>query len=408
MKVNQIAEMLNDIFNEITAPLNPDFDPTEPESADNPRRLGALFAENLGNIVELGRTITSSTQWGDNFDKYVAKIIDKVGRTIFVDRPYEADDLGLTREAREYGSVLEKIRVEVGDFVENKSWQLSDPNAPDFSGIFDFDSPAEVTAKYFNQKTTFRLKMCYPRNQMEGAFRSAADMQRFIGTIENRIRVKMEVSREALAYRTEANFIIEKVKANSKVVNLLSLYKDASGDNTITAATALENADFLRFCVRKLKTDKALMRKLSARYNVDGYATFTPESRLKAFALVDFATAMETVLKSNTYHDAFVSIDGYREVPYWQGGGDDDEFEDRSTINAIPASSGAQGQAIVQSGIVFVMQDMDAAMICSEQMPVDVLYNPDGRFYKYWYGHDASYYNDLGENGIVYIIEDET
>jgi len=89
-----------------------------------------------------------------------------------------------------------------------------------------------------------------------------------------------------------------------------------------------------------------------------------------------------------------------------QGGGDDDEFADRSTINAIPASSGAEGQAIVQTGIVFVMQDMDAAMICTEQMPVDVLYNPDGRFYKYWYGHDASYYNDLGENGIVYIIQD--
>lgn len=50
------------------------------------------------------------------------------------------------------------------------------------------------------------------------------------------------------------------------------------------------------------------------------------------------------------------------------------------------------------------MQDTDAVMTGSEQQDVDVLYNPDGRFYKYWYGHDCRYYNDLSENAIIYTI----
>lgn len=447
MKVNQIALILNDIFKEVTGVYvdvpNPDFDPDSPVGPDNPETVKqGGFNEDLSNIVDIGRTITSSTDWGNNFDNYVGRIIDKIGRTIFVDRPYEGDDLGLEREAWTYGSVMEKVRVEVGDFVENDSWKLArgrylgngkvtpgtypdDPSEDDlrssdgfpyFGDLFAFDEPAEVQAKYFDLKTTFRAKIILPRNQMESAFRSASAMQRFFGTIENRIRTKMEVARESLAYRVENNFIAAKLSTNNGVVNLLAGYKTATGDSTITAETALENVAFLRYCVRRIKTDKKLLAKFSGLYNVEGYGTFTPASKLKVLALSDFATAMETVLKSTTYHDNFVSLPGYREVPYWQFRIDEndgvDSFEARSAIMATPlipdADSGQpkKGDPVAQSGIVFVMQDIDAAMIAQEDAPVDVIYNPDGRFYKYFYNRDCSYYNDLAENGIVYIIED--
>lgn len=448
MKVNQIATILNDVFKEVTGVYvdvpNPDFDPDSPVDPDtNPEtiKVGG-FDEDLSNIVDIGHKVVTSTQWGDNFDNYVGRIIDKIGRTIFVDRPYEGDDLGLERESWQYGSVMEKVRVEVGDFKENDSWKLArgrylgngkvtpgtypdDPTEDDltsmdgfpyFGDLFAFDEPAEVQAKYFNLKTTFRAKIILPRNQMESAFRSASAMQRFFGTIENRIRTKMEVSREALAYRVENNFIAAKLDTNNGVVNLLAEYATASGDTTLTAAHALESPDFLRYCVRRIKTDKKLLAKFGGMYNVEGYGTFTPASKLKVLALTDFATAMETVLKSTTYHDNFVSLPGYKEVPFWQfridDNGGEDTFEARSTIRATPlipdADTGApkKGDPVDQSGIVFVMQDIDAAMIANEDAPVDVIYNPDGRFYKYFYNRDCSYYNDLCENGIVYIIED--
>ena len=447
MKVNQIAGILNDVFKEVTGVFvtipNPDYDPDSPIGPDNPETLTTGgFDEDLTNIVDIGRTITSSTTWADNFDNYVARIIDKIGRTIFVDRPYEGDDLGLEREGWEYGSVMEKIRVEVGDFTENDSWKLArgrylgngkvtpgtypdDPTEDDlqsvdgfpfFGDLFAFDEPAEVQAKYFNLKTTFRAKIILPRNQMESAFRSASSMQRFFGTIENRIRTKMEVAREALAYRVENNFIAAKLSTNNGVVNLLEEYATASGDTTLTAAHALESVAFLRYCVRRIKTDKKLLAKFGALYNVEGYGTFTPASKLKVLALSDFATAMETVLKSTTYHDNFVSLPGYKEVPFWQFRIDDndgiDTFEARSSIRCTPlipdldSGQPTKGDPVDASGIVFVMQDIDAAMIAQEDAPVDVIYNPDGRFYKYFYNKDCSYYNDLAENGIVYIIQD--
>lgn len=429
MKVTQIASILNAVYGELlggeTIP-NPNYNPEATEDASNPKVIANpnMFKEDLSNIVDVGAKITASTEWGNNFDKYVGKIIDKVGRVIFRDRVYSADSLGLRREEFEYGSVLEKIRVEVGDFKLNNKWRMTaggvlpDGTAvaakSDYSHLFDFDEPAEVEALYFNILDTFKATICLPKDQMEGAFRNAGDMQRFFGMITNRIMTKFEVALEALDEAAEANFIGAKLYYGKNVVNLLKLYNTEQSQN-LTAAAALEDAAFLRWCVRRIKTDKKLMAKFSGKYNNDGYGTFTPADRLKVFALTDFATAMETVLRSQTYHDNFVALDGYKEVAYWQASSSDD-FASRSGINAtvVTKMSGlgkvtsGDVQDVNVTGIVFVMQDIDAVMTGSKQMDVDSLYNPDGRFWKYFYGHDMRFYNDLSENAIIYVINDET
>ncbi len=448
MKVTQIATILNSVYGTLlggaTIPnpaYNPELKPTDqgyqPPTIPNP----GLFKEDLSNIVDVGFQITSSSDWGNNFDKYVGKIIDKVGRTIFRDRVYSADSLGLRREEMDYGSVLEKIRVEVGDFKLNNKWRMlgqrtegtppttqnygsvlpdgtpvsGGPSVVDYSHLFDFDEPAEVDALYFNILDTYKLTICIPRDQMEGAFRSAGDMQRFFGMITNRIMTKFEVALEALDEAAEANFIGAKISYNSNVVDLKAAWiatLPASERTNYTNSTVdelLANKEFLRYCVRRIKTDKKLMAKFSGKYNHDNYGTFTPEDRLKVFALTDFATAMETVLMSDTYHDNFVALEGYKEVPYWQATSDDD-IASRSSIKATVVTSmaglGKTGTTadVDRSGIVFVMQDVDAVMTGSKQMDVDNLYNPDGRFWKYFYGHDMKFYNDLSENGIIYVI----
>lgn len=429
MKVTQISQILNAVFGELlggdTIP-NPNFDPESSESATNPKVIANpnLFKEDLSNMVDVGYQITSSSQWGDNFDKYVGRIIDKVGRTIFRDRVYKGDTLDLRREETEYASVVEKLRVEVPDFRLNSKWRMTAGNIlpdgtslaakTDYSHLFDFDSPAQVDALYFNILDTFESEVCIPKDQMNGAFKSAADMQRFIGMIQNRIITKFEVALEALDEAAEANFIGAKIHYNSNVVNLLTKYNTEQSQN-LTAAAALEDADFLRWCVRKIKTDKKLIARFSGKYNKDHYGTFSPDDRLKVFALTDFATAIETVLKSQTYHDSFVSLDGYKEVPYWQAS-TSDSFASRSAINAkcVVSMSGlgkvtsGDIKDVSATGIVFVLQDIDAVMTGSKQLEVDSLYNPQGKFFKYFYSHDMKFYNDLSENGIIYVINDET
>ena len=107
MQVKQIASIMNEVFKEQLGEEN-------------------LLTDNLSNVVSSGEIITSDSEVMSNFDNYAKKIIDKVGRTIFWDRVYKADDLGLWRDAFEYGSVLEKIRCDVGDYSDNCQWKLTE------------------------------------------------------------------------------------------------------------------------------------------------------------------------------------------------------------------------------------------------------------------------------------------
>lgn len=391
MKVTQISTMLNDVFAEITGETE-------------------VIKEDLSNIVDVGRTITASTQWKDNFENYVGAIIDKVGRTIFQDRVYKSQAPSILKDSWEYASILEKVRCDVGDYEDNKEWGLTEETQFD---VFRFN-PVDVQAKYYNSKTTFQTMFSITKKQMKSAFNSANDMNRFIAMIENRIQMKMTLAIDSLIMRTIVNLIAEKLKANNNVVKLVTDYKTATGDTSITKATALTNKEFLRYAAKTVMQYKKFLGVASTLYNEGANnITFTPEDKLKAVFITDFAKALETTLYADTYNKEFVQLTGYTEVPYWQGVGTDNDLTDRMSINAIPSSEGPapSGEeedtrtAQTKDDIVGVLFDERAAMVCNEEPDVRSIYNPEGNFYNYWHCFDASYFNDTEENCIVFTLD---
>lgn len=379
MKVSQIATILNNVFTEVT------------------EGTGAI-TEDLSNIVDVGREITKLSTFDDNFENYVGKLIDHIGRVVYMDRAYSSQAPKILKDGWEYGSILEKVRCDVPDFQENKEWELSEQTVFD---VFGF-SPADADAKFFNKKTTFQIKISITKKQLKSAFNSAADMNKFIAMIENRIAMKMTLATDALIMRTIVNLIAEKISDSQGVINLLDVYKTATGDSTITAATALTNKDFLRVASKTIMTYKKLMTIPSALYNDGTYVTFTPEANLKAVFAADFDLALKTSLYADTYNEEFVKLDGYSSVAYWQS----PASGERLLINAKPASKGGVGDAVEQDGIVAVLFDERAAAVCNEDPDVRSIYNPEGNFYNYWYSFDASYMNDTVENCVVFIVED--
>lgn len=379
MKVNQIATILNNVFTEIT-------DGT------------GIITEDLSNIVDVGREITKNSTFDDNFENYVGKLIDHIGRVVYMDRAYTSQAPKILKDGWEYGSILEKVRCDVPDFQENKEWELTEETVFD---VFGFN-PADADAKFFNKKTTFQIKISITKKQLKSAFNSASDMNKFIAMIENRIAMKMTLATDALIMRTIVNLIAEKISDETGVINLLDVYKTATGDSTLTAAKALANKDFLRIASKTIMTYKKLMTIPSALYNDGTYVTFTPEANLKAVFAADFDLALKTSLYADTYNDEFVKLDGYSSVAYWQS----PKSDERLLINAKPASKGGVGAAVEQDGIVAVLFDERAAAVCNEEPDVRSIYNPEGNFYNYWYSFDASYMNDTVENCVVFIIED--
>lgn len=390
MKVNQLATILNNTINEC--------------------QIGesAVVVEDLSNIVDIGKEILDYTGVGnENFDRFIGKLIDQVGKITFVDRVYTSQAPNILKDGWEYGSILEKVRCELPDARDNATWDLI--NYPIGGGAaypdpFELSKP-DVKAKFFNSKSTYEVPITLTQVQLKEALRSAADFGSFVAMIENRIRMKMTLCTDGLIMATIANLIGEKVASNNNVVNLVALYNEVAA-TPISADDALTNPDFLKFAAKTIGTYPKYLAGASMLYNDGGYVTFTPSDKLKFVALTEFSKSLDAYLYSDTYHNEFVKLPGYEEVGYWQGSGTDtSDATDRFNIHVKVDVEGTATE-VNQKGIVAVMFDDEAAAVCNQNERVTSIYNPRGEYTNYFYKWDAMFMNDTNENCVVFVIDD--
>ena len=381
MKINQVATILNAINAEMCG---------ETEVSE--------VAEDLRNIVEVGTQLTTGNNDLTNFfEAYGKKLIDKVGRVVIVDRTYKSTAPDITRDSWEYGSIMEKIRVSANELADDVTWSLNRGDAPE---QYEYQ-PATLSAKYFDSLDTFMTQISLPEKTLKSAFTSAEAMGRLISAIENRVQMKIAISKDNLIRRTVNNLIAEKIAAE-KEINLLAMY---NADHTpITAAEALTSKDFLKFAVFNIMKYKKMIEEPSVLFGEDEYVNFTPSEYMKLIMLDTFVQSSEMYLESDTFHNDLVSLgSGYQTVPYWQGSGTDLEFG-FDTISAINVKTASNGTAVNVTGVIGVLFDRDAAAVCIEDGEVTSKYAAKGRFYNYFHYWNARYMNDLAENVVVFTI----
>lgn len=376
MDVKQLSTILQSITNEVIGD-------------------SVVVQEDLSNIVDVGRQILINT----SVDNYVKSLVDRIGRTQFVDRVLASTAPAITRDSWEYGSVLQKVRCELPDTTANPTWQLTKGQTVD---PFIYNPP-EISVKYFNSKTTFEIDISFTEIQVKESLQSATDFMRFIAMIENRIRTKLTLCRDNLIMRTLVNLIAEKIAAKQGVVNLLTEYNTAFGAS-LTADKAIKNPDFLRFASAAIKLYSDRLKTASVLYNNDGYVTFTPKEYQHLVLLSEFATGLDVYLYSDTYHEELLKLGAFDTVAFWQGTGNSGapNFTAASSINAIIASDGTT--EVDTNGVIGVLFDRDACAVCNDNPRVTSIYNPRGEYSNYFYKEDCSYINDLAENVVVFVV----
>ena len=378
MKREQISQLLNSAIKEVVG-----------ESE--------LVTEDLSNVVTVGNAIPT-----DTLDVIFNKIINKVGNTIIESKTYNGNPLGILMTDWEYGSILEKIRIDIPESENNDTWSLVKGSSYD---CFKF-SPPTVRAKYFNKAVTFEIAMSFTTEQMKDSFRNADTATGFWNAVENAIRTSMTANTEMLEYRAVTNMIALKIHNNNNVINLLAEYKTETGLTDITVAKALNDPDFLRYSAKKIAMYSDYIKSLSMLYNNDGYITHTADEDKRLILLSDFAKSVEYNLYSTTFNDEFVKIGNYTTVPYWQGSGTARTFANNSKIDVTIADLTGTNQTVQKNGIVGVLFDVNGCCVCRKNYRVLSMPVPKGEFINYWYKFDAMYMNDTACNFIVFTIED--
>lgn len=380
MKVTQLKDIVNTVTSEVLGKEN-------------------IVSEDLSNLVDVGNEIIDT----NNVDNYVKKLIDRIGKVIFVNRLYAGGVPSVLMDSWEFGSIVEKISADLPDADENDSWKLE--NGQEYSQ--DTFYQPKVSAKFYNSKVTFDVKLSFTTQQVKESFSSVNELNAFLSMLETGVKNSMTVKLDSLIMRTINNMTAQtlyKGQAMQKV-NLLTTYKTSTG-KTLTADKALLDKDFLKFASLTIKKYQARITKMSTLFNQGEKARFTNINDLHTVLLSDFADSAEVYLMSDTYHNDTVSLPQHETVPYWQGSGKTYSFSDVSSINVKINDGTKTAKNVTQSGIVGVMFDTNSLGVSNLNQRTTTAYNARAEFYTNFYKMDAGYFNDLNENFVVFYIAD--
>lgn len=383
MEVKQIYDIMNTVTNEILGTEN-------------------LVKEDLSNVVDIGDEIFNASA----VDNYVKSLINHIGKVVFVNRPYAGSAPSVLMDGWEFGSVLQKITVELPEAQENESWNLTDGASYD-PNVF---KKPQVSTKFFNKRVTFEVQLSFTEMQVKESFDSVDQLNAFMSMLYNAIDQSMTVKTDSLVMRSINNMIGETVyaeygaanlnsKSTNKAINLLYLYNQQYNKN-LTAAAALTDPDFIRYAAYIMGITANRMSKISKIFNVGGKARFTPADLLHVVMLTDFKKAADVFLQSNTFNEEFTKLPRAEEVPYWQGSGTGYAFADTGKVYIKTAS----GHDETITGILGVMFDRDALGVTNMNKRVKQNYIPNAEFFNNWFKYDAGYFNDLNENFVVFFV----
>lgn len=397
MTVKQIYELMNTVTGEVLGKTG-------------------LVAEDLSNVVDVGTEVFNATA----VDNYVKTLVNHIGKVIFVNRPYSGKIPSVLMDSWEFGSVLEKISCDTPAAEENESWDLV--NGKEYKQ--DIFYKPTVSAKFFNSKVTFEVPMSFTEKQVKESFSNAAQLNGFISMIYNAVDRSMTIKIDGLVMRTINSMIAQTLNADktafaggygtastARCVNLLKLYNDkffpATGStanpDALTADKAIYDPDFIRFASYTMGVYVDRLASISTLFNVGGKDRFTDANNLHVIMLSDFAKGADVYLQSDVRHNEMTRLPNYETVPYWQGSGENYEFDSTSAINVkIDAST-----TVDIDGIVGVMFDRDALGVSNLDRRVTTAYNAKAEFFNNYYKFDAGYFNDTNENFVVFFVSDE-
>ena len=383
MKVSQIYSIVNQITQEVLG------------------QTDLSVAEDLTNIVDVGNAIFDAT----SVDNYVRKLIDHIGKVVFVNRPYSGRAPSVLMDGWEYGAGLEKIDAGVPDAEANPHWALE--NGQEYKQDI-YTAPTDITVTFWKDKVTFQVKLSVSEDLVKGSFSNATQLNAFFSMIYTKIDTKFTISLDGLIMATINNFsaVTYLDGAPLRSINLLHNYKtNVNPSSQITAATCLYDLDFLKYASKQISLFSKRMTNASTLFNHGGRVRHTPVDLQKIVMLDDFVQSAAMYLQADTFHDSFVSLPNADQVSYWQGTGRSYDFSDISQIN-VQVKYNGESRTVQLSGIICVIFDREALGVSNMNRRVTNHYNAPGEFINNWYKMDAQYFNDFNENFILFYVQD--
>lgn len=367
--------------------------------------MGSSSIEVVDNagLIALGNTVLGSDATKNNF---INALTDRIGRTIVSFRAYHSHFPDFERDSIEWGNILQKLKIGMPDAEEDQSFNLTDGNSVDQYKI----NKAKVNQLLFTTETPWQTHITVHLDELEKAFIDSSAMGVFISGMFGEVQNRIELAMENLSMDCVNNYMAELIKRKttkaSRVINLVSEYKDMTGvDHTTNPISALDDEEFLKYVVRRINSISSTMEYMTnglyndvvGDENTIPYSRHTPKSEQKLMLFIEMVNSLKTNINSKAFNMEQVAIDiPFTTVPFWQS------IETPAGINIKPASGGT---AISETLIMGIMYDREAMGTYKKKYnSITSPINAAGQYYNVFYHMITMYFNDLSENAVVFLL----
>lgn len=330
----------------------------------------AIVAQDTSSFVDLGRQISEFKDAENPYlglDQWFGALACRIAKTEVMTRLYEKTERGVITDLINFGAFVERTYTDLPEAGENFAWSTSNgENPPTITAgsPYDVNSTLNIETKIFGKRGTWAIEKTWSYHVIKDAFMSEAEMAAFIDSFYTAISSAMNIDMEVLE-NLAINTAIALCIRTGRCTNVLEVFNGES-ENPLLAADCLKSPDFLSNTNRLIDNFRGYIKKPSVKYNPAGWKTWTPTDKSRLDVLTAFASASKFNLYANSYHSEYVEMEGYTEVPAWQGSGvDADDFDEASKVSIKNVGvykdeeSGAALE-VSQGGVIAFLRDEDA------------------------------------------------
>lgn len=368
----------------------------------------AIDTQNLEDFIDTGSAYSAIASMKDQF---TAALINVLAKNWFTDTSYRSEYKDpFFQDEREFGAIVQMISVTVPEVQEASNWQTF-VSGTTVLGTYTLYIPI-VDTKYYGKTASWQLPIAITDAQWDDAFKSGADIERFVAYILMMVDNAIVVHMENMNNMNRNNFIAEKIAyAGSQgatgvhVINLIEAYNTDRDGIITTVADFLKDPEALRYAASTIDEYSTYFNKMSTLFNTGAKPRFTPDDRKVIQVVKKFAKAIQEVSLSGAFNAKYVELPGYQEIPFWQGFGSDISWD---SVTSIDVETGTDGTAVKQSGIVALIVDKWAIMHTIRKHRVGVTRFDPEEVSQYYYQFRDSYMNNLTMNGLIFVLKDIT
>lgn len=358
----------------------------------------AVTLEDLSNIADFGAAIEDNM----GYDVFFGKLVDQFNTIKFWSRPYVSFAPSVWMENEKFGAIRGMYRTKYMESQPAEQWNLVQGQSYDPYIV----NKNEVSARFWSKKWSNSIKpQTIVRDQLFSAFRSESELMSFIGMLEmTRTNSHKRAADQMIMTLFQAIAGLAVNAGGMQDIKLLSEF-NTQFSQTLTAANALYNADFIRYAIYRMGVVRDQMMLVTGMFNASRLETATSPDRQKTVMLSDFARAAGVYLHDapNQFNTGSLQVPNADIVPAWQGMGTSGNLVDRMTVKSTLSIEGETVTSDI-SGLIGIVYDEWALGFSTWKHDVRSQYNARGNFTNYFDDMLGGYFLSPDENVVVFRL----